>query len=36
MLLAEGEGEMRSMIERFEIYLEEKRLELNTSKSDEI
>lgn len=36
MLLAEGKGEMRSMMERFEIYLEEKRLELNTSKSDEI
>lgn len=36
MLLAEGKGEMRSMMERFDIYLEEKRLELNTSKSDEI
>lgn len=33
MLLAENEEEMRSMIERLEVYLDRKRLELNTEKT---
>lgn len=33
VLLAEEEGEMRSMIERLEEYLEKKRLELNIGKT---
>lgn len=33
VLMAEGEDEMRSMIGRFEEYLEKKRLELNTSQT---
>lgn len=33
VLLAEKEGQMRSMIERLEKYLEGKRLELNVGKS---
>lgn len=33
VLLAENEEEMRSMIERLEVYLDRKRLELNTEKT---
>lgn len=33
VLMAEGEDELRSMIGRFEQYLDEKRLELNTEKT---
>jgi len=33
VLLAEGEEEMRSMIERLESYLDKKRLELNAEKT---
>lgn len=35
VLLAEGEGEMRSMIERLERYLVKKGLELNVGKRRE-
>lgn len=33
VLVAEGENEMRSMIERLEDYLEGKKMELNTDKT---
>lgn len=33
MLIAEGENEMGSIIERLEVYLDRKRLELNLNKT---